>query len=67
MATGGGSAGAQVCPLCGAVVEGGDQLQLHYLTSCSGYDMGQWLSKRERGEERGESVRVLMFAQTLIS
>ena len=41
MATGGGAAGAQVCPLCNAVVDGGDQLQLHYLTSCSGYDLGQ--------------------------
>ena len=28
------------CPLCGAVVEGGDQLQLHYLTGCSAYDHG---------------------------
>ena len=38
MATGG--VGMQVCPLCNAPVEGGDQLQLHYLTSCSGYDHG---------------------------
>ena len=36
MATGGVSS----CPLCGAVVEGGDQLQLHYLTGCSAYDHG---------------------------
>lgn len=42
MATGMGAAGAQVCPLCNTVVDGGDELQLHYLTSCSGYDLGQY-------------------------
>ena len=41
MATGGGVGGVQVCPLCNTVVEGGDQLQLHYLTSCVGYDVGK--------------------------
>ena len=32
-----------VCPLCQIRVQaagGGDGLQLHYLTSCSGYDKG---------------------------
>ena len=29
------------CPLCQAVVESGDALQLHYLTNCSGYDKGK--------------------------
>ena len=33
-----------VCPLCQvrvSAVGGGDALQLHYLTSCSGYDKGK--------------------------
>ena len=34
------SAGGSVCPLCQAPVDSQDELQLHYLTSCAGYDKG---------------------------
>ncbi|CAI8049862.1 hypothetical protein GBAR_LOCUS27449 [Geodia barretti] len=54
MATGGGTGGAQVCPLCNVVVEGGDQLQLHYLTSCAGYDLG---GAGVGGDSRGKSPK----------
>lgn len=48
--------GTVVCPLCQSKVPsagGGDALQLHYLTSCSGYDKGRvsviaWVVKLEQ-------------------
>ena len=38
---GGDSSQDTLCPLCQAMVPAGDTLQLHYLTSCSGYDKGE--------------------------
>lgn len=53
------SGSANVCPLCGAPVGSGDELQLHYLTSCSGYDKAvsneQPRSKLAEGATGGSS------------
>lgn len=48
MASGGDGGDVTQCPLCQAVVESGDALQLHYLTQCSGYDKGKAFQFRDQ-------------------